>query len=79
MSKKESLVVGSVIGAGDEGGPVFNSLLLCDVSDPTSWLTEKVGHMFGDDTTSVSDRVLMEHPKLGCHETMGEGKLSMFE
>lgn len=52
--------MGHSIGAGDEGGPVFNSKSNAEVAETTSKGTEKVGPCFGIDTVTVSDLVASE-------------------
>lgn len=67
VSKVASKGCGSVIVAGDEGGPVLDSCLNEEVTEITSEVTGKVGHCVGEDASSGSDRVVSEPYKDGKH------------
>lgn len=60
--------------AGDEGGPVLDSLDLEEASISTAYVTEKVGHKLGEETITVTDVVLSEShdEEKGAHPPFGE-------
>lgn len=66
--------------AGDEGGPVFDSLLNEVVTEATREVAEKVGHMVGKDTASVVDAVVLESSgDDGPHYPLGDYVVKMVE
>lgn len=77
VSKVASKKCGSLIGSGDEGGPVFDSFSNCDVSDSTGEVAEVVGPLSGSDTVSVSDAVVIEPYSDGIHMPEGLLKISV--
>lgn len=72
---------GSVILAGDEGGPVLVSKLDEEVTEITSEVAKKVGHEFGKDPKTVTDVVLLER-KIGMageHKSLKVGIAHILE